>query len=243
MAYAGLVSLADRRAHREERGVTDSGGGHGLPPGFVQPAPVRVLVVDEDAKARDAVSAALRADADIDVVAVVATLDELGASREHDVVVIGHRVPGTSVVALCAKITAADPAPGVVVVATWPRGVLLRRSLQAGARGFVSADCAPEVLGAAVRALAAGVPYLDTGLGRLVVDLVIGATEPRPYGLTRAEYEVVTLLPRGLMNREIAVELGITENTVKTHLRHALRKLAVRDRAQAAALVVREGLA
>jgi DNA-binding NarL/FixJ family response regulator len=227
MAYAGLVSLADRRAHREERGVAD---------------PVRVLVVDDDPRARDAVAGAMRDEREVDVVACVATPDEVGLARRPDVVVVGPRVPGTAVVALCTRLSALDPAPGVVVVAAWPRAVMMRRALQAGARGFVSADCAPEVLGAAVRAVAGGQPYLDTGLGRLVLDLVVGSTQPRPYGLTPAEYEVVTLLPRGLMNREIAAELGITENTVKTHLRHALRKLAVRDRAQAAALVVREGL-
>jgi DNA-binding NarL/FixJ family response regulator len=235
MAYAGLVSLADRRAHRGERRVADS---HGRRPGA---EPVRALVVDDDPKAREAVSAALHAEGDIVVVAC-AGMDEPVTAAGHDVVVVGHRVPGNAVVPLCERIAGLADAPGIVVVAVWPRPVLLRRVLQAGARGFVGADSAPEVLGAAVRAVAAGHSYLDPELSHLVVEVIAGATKPRPYGLTRAEYEVVTLLPRGLMNREIATELGIKENTVKTHLRHALDKLDVRDRAQAAALVVREGL-
>ena len=240
MTYAVLVSLDDRRARRGERGVTEVLGRERG--GLMTRTWVRAVVVDADPRIRDAVTAALEGEPGIAVVAAVPAVD--GAfDIDHEVIVVGHRFPGTSAVEVCARVQREEDPPPVVVVASNPRAAMMRRVLQAGAAAFVSSECAPEVLREAVRYASDGDYYVDPALGRLVVEVVARADEPRPYGLTRAELDVVALLPRGLMNREIAVELGITENTVKTHLRHALRKLAVRDRAQAAALVVREGLA
>jgi DNA-binding NarL/FixJ family response regulator len=240
MTYAVLVSLDDRRARRGERFVSEAVAHERIGP--LSRTWVRAVVVDADPRIRDAVTAALEAEPGIAVVAAVAAIDGT-LDLAHEVVVVGHRFPGTSAVEVCARLKREQHPPPVVVVAHAPRAALMRRVLQAGASGFVSSDCAPEVLREAVRYVTDGDFYVDPSLGRLVVEVVARADEPRPYGLTRAELDVVALLPRGLMNREIAIELGITENTVKTHLRHALRKLAVRDRAQAAALVVREGLA
>ena len=202
---------------------------------------IRVVVVDRD-DTRGDIAASLAEDGDIDVRATVAAADDVGDAGP-DVVVIGHRMPGGDAVMACELLRRGGAGPAVAVLASTPRTVLLRRVLQAGATAFVSADSPPSVLRDAVRSIAAGHPYLDHAVAKLVVDLVARTgTEQRPYGLTRAQLDVVALLPKGLRNREIAAELGITENTVKTHLRHALKKLNVRDRAQAAALVVREGI-
>jgi DNA-binding NarL/FixJ family response regulator len=202
-------------------------------------ATIRAVVVSTDAAQREDL-ASRAAHQDVAVIAASGSLAAAGVGA--DVVVVGHRLPGGSAVEACEQL-AGRGRPAVVVVAPAPRAALLRRVLQAGAAAFVAAESPASVLRDAIRSAAAGRPYVDPSLGRLVVELVARTpTERRPYGLTRAQLDVVALLPRGLRNREIAVELGITENTVKTHLRHALRKLRVRDRAQAAALVMREGL-
>ena len=204
-------------------------------------ATIRTVVVHGDSALRDEVAGHLAGD-DIAVVGAVEGADSCPVLAP-DVVVVAHRLPGTSAVEVCELLHGTDRAPAVVVVAVAPRAVLLRRAIQAGALGFVVADSAPDVLRDAVRTVSTGRPFFDPAVGRLVVELVARTpAERRPYGLTRAQLDVVALLPKGLRNREIAAELGITENTVKTHLRHALRKLGVRDRAQAAALAVREGL-
>ena len=203
---------------------------------------IRTVVVHGDGVLRDEVAGHLAGD-DITVVGAVEGADAC-AGLAPDVVVVAHRLPGTSAVEVCERLHCPDRRPAVVVVAVAPRAVLLRRVIQAGALGFVVADSPPDVLREAVRTVSTGRPFFDPAVGRLVVELVARTpVDRRPYGLTRAQLDVVALLPKGLRNREIAAELGITENTVKTHLRHALRKLGVRDRAQAAALVVREGLA
>jgi DNA-binding NarL/FixJ family response regulator len=205
-------------------------------------SPIRTVVLHGDQLLRDEV-AGLVADEDIAVVGAVDGVDAC-ADLAPEVVVVAHRLPGTSAIDVCEHLAGNGHGPRLVVLASAPRAVLLRRVVQAGALGFVVADSPPAVLRDAVRWVSSGRPYFDPALGKQVIELVARTpSNSRPYGLTRAQLDVVTLLPKGLPNREIARELGITENTVKTHLRHALRKLNVRDRAQAAALVVREGLA
>jgi DNA-binding NarL/FixJ family response regulator len=205
-------------------------------------ARVRVGIVHGDSAIRDGVAARLAAE-DLTIVALAESPDDLELFRP-DVVVVVHRHTGASAIDVCERLRGVPQGPKIVVLAYAARAVLLRRVIQAGSTGFVDADSPAAVLRDAVRAACSGRAFIDPALGTLVVELIARApADSRPYGLTRAQLDVVALLPKGLPNREIAAELGISENTVKTHLRHALRKLNVRDRAQAAALVVREGLA
>ncbi len=206
---------------------------------------IRVLVVDDHPVVREGITASLSVEPDVVVVAATGTgeeaLDALPRARP-DVLVVDCGLPGMSGVQVCGELQRRHTHPPVVLMSGTPSGALMRRALQAGAVAFVAKDCASGVLRDAVRAAHAGAAFVDPSLARLVVDLAGRPPGKRgPYGLTRAELDVVALLPKGLRNREIADELGIAENTVKTHLRHALRKLDVRDRAQAAAIVVKEG--
>ena len=206
---------------------------------------IRVLVVDDHPVVREGIAANLTVEPDVVVVGSTGTgeeaLDALPRARP-DVLVVDCGLPGMSGVQVCNEVQQRRPQPPVVLMSGAPSGALMRRALQAGAVGFVSKDCDSAVLRDAVRAAHAGSAFVDPSLARLVVDLAGRPAGTRgPYGLTRAELDVVALLPKGLRNREIAEELGIAENTVKTHLRHALRKLDVKDRAQAAAIVVKEG--
>lgn len=205
-----------------------------------EPAYVRVVVVHVDGRVREEVANRLAAD-DVLVVGQVDSPEECVA-YDADAVVAVHRLPGTRAADVCERLRGRIGAPGVVVLAHAPRAVLVRRCVQEGAAGFVAADSPAGVLREAVRWAASGRVYIDPAVGSLLVELIARTRERRPYGLTRAQLDVAALLPKGLTNREIAAELGISENTVKTHLRHALRKLGVPNRAQAAASVVREGL-
>lgn len=232
MGTADVASIAERRRSRTRPDGTRAS---------VRTL-TRVAVVHADPLLREDVSNRV-SDDDLTVVASLDALDGW-SDAAPDVLVLAHRAPGTSAIDLCTELRPGAAGPAVVIVAAEPKAVLLRRAVQHGALGFVAAESPPHVLREAVRWAAGGRAFVDPAVSHLVHELV--ARPPagkRPYGLTRAELEVVALLPKGMPNREIAAELGITENTVKTHLRHALRKLGVRDRAQAAALVVREGLA
>jgi DNA-binding NarL/FixJ family response regulator len=120
----------------------------------------------------------------------------------------------------------------------------LIQAFAAGAKGFVMKESQPAVLRDAVRVVSQGETFTDPRVGAKLVALASRNRRAKgPFGLTIQEMRVVEQLPRGLTNREIGSELGIAEDTVKTHLRHALRKLNARDRVEAAAIALREGLA
>lgn len=109
--------------------------------------------------------------------------------------------------------------------------------LRAGALGYVRKDAEPEVLLAAVRSVAQGKPYIDPGVGRKLARI-----SPSPDDLTARETDVLRLLVLGRSNRDIAASLAIGEETVKTHVGHALAKLQADNRAQAIVQALKRGL-
>jgi DNA-binding NarL/FixJ family response regulator len=112
-------------------------------------------------------------------------------------------------------------------------------ALRAGASGFLLKDALPEELVAAVRIVASGDALLAPSVTRrLIEDFARSQPAPRTdstllSGLTEREVEVLTLVGRGLSNSEIAAELFIAEQTVKTHVSKVFGKLNLRDRVQA----------
>jgi NarL family two-component system response regulator LiaR len=116
-------------------------------------------------------------------------------------------------------------------------------AIQAGAAGYLLKNVAPTELARAVRAAHAGEALLDPVVAARLVDAIAQPPgEPAPERLTRREQEVLSLIARGFSNKRIALELGIAEKTVKTHVGHVLAKLGVTDRTQAAVHAVRMGL-
>lgn len=107
--------------------------------------------------------------------------------------------------------------------------------LRVGAAGYVRKDAEPEVLLAAVRAVARGRTYIDPSVGRQLAR-VNGTGD-----LTSREVEVLRQVALGLSNKEIAVALGVSEETIKTHVTHLLVKLEVDNRAQATVQALKRG--
>src|SRR5207253_7178925 len=120
-------------------------------------------------------------------------------------------------------------------------------ALRAGARAVLPRSAAPEEIRAAVRAAAAGLASLPAALAGALLDGTspdgAGAlVDTRDQILTPRERQVLTLLGEGLLNKEIAVQLGISEHTVKTHLAAIYEKLDASNRAEAVARGLRRGL-
>jgi NarL family two-component system response regulator LiaR len=118
-------------------------------------------------------------------------------------------------------------------------------AIQAGAAGYLLKNVEPSELARAISAAHRGEAIIDpTVAARLVEVLAHGAPPPGPVEeqLTRREREVLELIAGGRSNKRIALELGISEKTVKTHVGHVLAKLGVADRTQAALLAVRDGI-
>lgn len=161
-----------------------------------------------------------------------------------DVVLLDIRLPGMSGTEACTELLKRHPGARVIVLTSFASTGSLVQSFSAGAKGFVLKESQPAVLRDAVRTVARGDTFTDPRVGAKLVALASRNRRAKgPFGLTIQEMRVIELLPRGLTNREIGGELGISEDTVKTHVRHALRKLNARDRVEAAAIALREGLA
>lgn len=206
-----------------------------------------VLLVDDHPVVREGVAGVLTTDPDINVVAEAGNADEAFAALKchaPDVVMIDVRLPGLDGIDCCGSIVTSHPRTRVIVLTRFANESVMLRAFTAGARGFVVKESEPAIFRQAVRSVASGGIFLDPRVtGKLIAIATKGRKAKGPYGLTIQQMRVLELLPKGLSNREIGKELGISDQTVKTHLRHAMRKIQAADRSEAAAIVIAEGLA
>jgi DNA-binding NarL/FixJ family response regulator len=213
---------------------------------------IRALVADDQQAVRAGFAALLETQADIAVVATAADGEEaVQRSQEHrpDVVLMDIRMPVLDGIAATRRIcAAADGGPRVLVLTTFDLDEYVYDALQAGASGFLLKDATPAALFEAVRVVAAGDALLAPAVTRRLIAEFARLRPPqrtRPQdldALTHREIEVLALVAAGLSNHEIANRLVLSNETVKTHVSHVLRKLGLRDRAQAVVAAYESGL-
>jgi len=214
---------------------------------------IRALVADDQQAVRAGFAALLETQADISVVATAADGEEaVRQSREHrpDIVLMDIRMPVLDGIAATRRIctAATDTTPRILVLTTFDLDEYVYDALQAGASGFLLKDVRPDTLFEAVRIVAAGEALLAPGVTRRLIAEFARLRPPqrsRPEDLdplTRRETEILTLVAAGLSNQEIADRLVLSNETVKTHVSHVLRKLRLRDRAQAVVAAYESGL-
>ena len=167
------------------------------------------------------------------------------AERLHpDVILMDLVMPKLDGVGAMQELRRRLPSIRVIVLTSFMQDERLLPAIQAGAAGYLLKNVEPAELARAVRAAHAGGTLLDPTVASRLVEAIAQprGEEPRER-LTAREREVLGLIALGRSNKRIALELGIAEKTVKTHVGHLLAKLDVPDRTQAALLAVREGLA
>ncbi|MGY1803622.1 response regulator [Blastococcus sp. SYSU D00922] len=167
---------------------------------------------------------------------------------EPDVALMDIRMPELDGVEATRRIVASGSRTRVLVLTTFEGEELTFRALEAGATGYLLKDAGGERLVAAVEAAAAGeMPLAPTVVARLVASYVRRPPGPAPGAdrlgtLSERERDVLALVGAGRSNPEIAAELFISLATVKSHVRHILAKLDLRDRPQAIVLAHECGL-
>ncbi|MBL7258131.1 response regulator transcription factor [Paractinoplanes lichenicola] len=213
------------------------------------PATIRVVVADDEPLIRAGLTALLSAGAGLDVVAEARSgRDAVGAAAglDPDVLILGLPAEGDAN-DLIAEVAASGRAR-VLALAAGYAAPTVWAALRAGAAGFLLKSRPPEVLLAAVRAVALAGVWLDD----VFVNDMLGEMAVRPGDratssvlvrrLTPREREVLVLLANGLGNGEIAERLFLSDGTVRTHIGHILMKLECRDRTRAVVIAYRTGL-
>jgi DNA-binding NarL/FixJ family response regulator len=219
--------------------------------GPVDPAAVvTVVIADDQLMIRRGLRVILEAEPDITVVAEAGNGREaIGLAREHRpaVALLDIRMPVLDGLRAAREVLAASPGTRVLILTTFDADEYVYEALRAGASGFLLKDAPADQLVTAVRCLAAGDALIDPVITRRLISRFALAARgpaglpPQLGQLTAREVEVLRLVARGLSNIEIARELVVEENTVKTHVSRVLMKLGLRDRVQAVVLAYESG--
>jgi two-component system, NarL family, response regulator LiaR len=209
-------------------------------------APIRVLLVDDHAVVREGLRTYLALQDGIEVAGEAADGSEGVAAAERlrpDVILMDLVMPRLDGVGAMRELRRRLPSARVIVLTSFADDAKLLPAVQAGAAGYLLKNAQPREIARAVRAAHAGEALLDPGVAaRLLDSIARPAGEAPGESLTRREREVLGLIGRGFSNKRIALELGIAEKTVKTHVGHVLAKLGVPDRTSAALHAVRAGM-
>jgi len=213
---------------------------------------IRLVVADDDSLARSALTTILGSAPGLDVVGTAADGAEavqVATRVRPDVVVMDIRMPVLNGIDATRHLASLRPPVGrVLVLTTFGDEEYVLAALRAGASGFLLKNSSADELVGAVRIVAAGEALLAPGITRTVIEHYLSAAGPSRAAaaviekLTPREVEVMSLMARGLSNREIADQLVLGETTVKTHVARILTKLAVRDRAQVVIAAYESGL-
>ena len=196
---------------------------------------IKVMIVDDHPLVRVGMATVVNQQSDMKIAAEAdggPRALELFRQHKPDVVLMDLRLRGDSGARLTTAIRAEFPQARVLVISNYDGDEDIHQALEAGAMGYLFKSVVEDELVDAIREINAGRRYLPKGVAARLSENVAGMR------LTRREDELLELLGKGLRNREMGQVLGVSEDTVKTHLKSLFRKLDVSDRAEA----VREGL-
>ena len=203
------------------------------------PARIRVLVADDHPVVRTGLAAVIAQEADLELVGEA----ENGARavalfREHqpDVVLMDLRMPVLDGVQATRTITSEFPAARILALTTYEGDGDIRRALEVGAWGYLLKDMLLTEVITAVRAVHRGERVVPPAVA------VRLAEHPPGSDLTERELEVLTLVARGLANKDVAGAIGRSDETVKIHLKNIFAKLRVTDRTEAVTVALARGL-
>ena len=202
-------------------------------------APIRIVVADDHPIVRSGIVANLMQQRDMKVVAEGNDgLEALALIKKYlpDVVLLDLRMPRLDGLDVVAEINALHLNTKVIVITTYENPEDIQRSVKAGARAYLLKDCSQQVLLEAVRRVYLGEIFLLPQIAQKLVDQM---QNPQ---ISSRELEVLKSVASGKSNKEIGVQLFISEGTVKTHVANLLTKLEVPGRTSAVREAVRRGL-
>jgi len=198
---------------------------------------IRVLLAEDQAMVRGALSALLSREQDIEVVAEVARGDEVvqaALAARPDVALLDIEMPGGSGLEAAQALQQALPTCRTVILTTFGRSGYLRRAMESGAMGFLLKDAPASELAIALRRVMAGEWVVDP-------ELALAALSEGSNPLTPRERDVLSASLFGASLAEMAARLSLSEGTVRNHLSTAMQKLGAQNRMEAARLAEQKG--
>lgn len=202
----------------------------------MSPAPITVLIAEDQAMVLGALAALLEDETDIEVIGLARTGREalaLALEKRPDVLISDIEMPVMTGLELAAALKTEAPGIRIIILTTFARAGYLRKALDAGAAGYLLKDAPSAHLAGAIRRVHAGLRAIDP---ELTVEALI---EPDP--LNERERQVLRLAAEGLEGPDIARRLGLSEGTVRNYLSSAITKVGASNRIEAANLARAKG--
>ncbi|HEX6565663.1 MAG TPA: response regulator transcription factor [Chthoniobacterales bacterium] len=211
----------------------------------VKPAPssssdaITVMIVDDHPVVREGLTAIFKSQKDIKIIAEAGDGDEACKLYDElypDVVLLDLRMPNKDGLHAITELMTRNPKPRIIVMTTYESEEDIRRTLKAGAKGYLAKGTAPQEIRDAVRKVAKGDSLLPPSIASKLAESM---SHPE---LSERELQVLQYMANGRSNKEIGQVLYISENTVKAHVKSILAKLDAMGRTEAIAIAIKRGL-
>lgn len=199
----------------------------------------RIAIVEDNRVIRESLMDFVKTDTECECVCVCTTAEQALKEipkRQVDIVLMDIQLPDISGIECTARLKQLLPAVQIMMVTVYEDTERIFKALRAGACGYLLKRCTPEELISAIREVRQGGAPMSREIARKVIvsfqEPVTTAVEME--GLSPREREILELLAEGFPNKQIAARVGLTDGTVRWHLRHVYNKLHVRSRTEAA---------
>ncbi len=206
---------------------------------------IRVLIADDHLIVREGLQTILDTVPDLELVGEACNGEEavqLAGELLPDVILMDLRMPRLDGIGAIQQIKAHFSQIEIVILTTYDDDEFIVKGLQAGARGYLLKDAGRQALFETVRAAARGESLLPSAVVNKMVAHLSSVPGAQPALLSERESQVLALMANGAANKEIALQLNISERTVKAHVTSILNKLGVSSRTEAVSLALRQGL-
>ncbi len=209
---------------------------------------IRIMIADDHAMIREGLKKVLELENDMEVVAQSSNgQDTLNYCAQHqneiDILLLDVNMPKLNGMQTLGKLGQEIPNLKTIMLTIHDEAEYLRRAMELGAKGYVLKDSDSDALASAIRAVYNGSIYIQPTMAiYLLGDFSAKTPAGKKTFLTKREIQVLKLVTNGMLNKEIAIRLRISEKTVKNHVSNIFKKIEVSDRTQAAIYAIKTGL-